>query len=64
MLKKFEAFNWNVISIDGHDFDEIASAIDKAKTVTSKPTVIVASTIKRKRCLVYGERYWLAWRCT
>jgi transketolase len=45
---KFKAFGWNVIVIDGHNFDEIFSAIDKAKTVKGKPTMIVANTVKGK----------------
>ena len=46
--KKFEAFNWNVITIDGHNFDEIKSAVDKAKSIKGMPTVIIANTIKGK----------------
>ncbi len=45
---KLEAFGWNVISVDGHNYDEILSAFDKAKTVKGKPTAIVAKTIKGK----------------
>lgn len=43
---KFAAFGWNVISIDGHNFDEIESAFNQAKTVKGKPTVIVQRSIK------------------
>lgn len=46
--KKFEAFNWNVIEIDGHDHEQITKAIKKAKSNTIKPTVIIANTIKGK----------------
>ncbi len=46
--KKFEAFNWNVITIDAHNYDEIRSAIEKAHTVKGKPTVIIAKSIKGK----------------
>ncbi len=46
--KKFEAFNWNVLTIDGHNFDEIAAAIEKAKACKGKPTIIIANTIKGK----------------
>ncbi len=46
--KKFEAFNWNVITIDGHDFEEIAQAIEKAKNCKGKPTIIIANTVKGK----------------
>jgi transketolase len=46
--KKFESFGFEVAKIDGHDFDEIKSALDKAKTVKGKPTCIVAKTVKGK----------------
>lgn len=46
--KKFEAFGWNVISIDGHDFAQIADACAKAKSVSGKPTLILAKTVKGK----------------
>lgn len=46
--KKFEAFNWNVIKVDGHDLAAIAGAIEQAKTVKGKPTVILAKTVKGK----------------
>ncbi len=45
---KFEAFGWNVIIIDGHDFDEIKSALAKAKECKDKPTMIIAKTVKGK----------------
>ena len=46
--KKFEAFNWNVITIDGHNFDEIEQAFQKADNKNGKPTVIIANTVKGK----------------
>lgn len=46
--KKFEAFNWNVIKIDGHNFEEILAALAKAKETKGAPTVILMSTIKGK----------------
>jgi transketolase len=45
---KFAAFGWNVISIDGHSFEEIFKAIDEAKAFKGKPTMIVANTVKGK----------------
>ena len=45
---KFEAFGWNVISINAHDFDEIESAFAAAKTCKGKPTVIIAKSVKGK----------------
>lgn len=46
--KKFEAFGWNVITIDGHDFDQIEAAVNEAKQVKGKPTAIIAKTVKGK----------------
>ncbi len=46
--KKFEAFNWNVIVIDGHNFDEIEAAFEAAENCKGKPTAIIANTIKGK----------------
>ena len=46
--EKWQAFNWNVIVIDGHDMNEIYDAIQTAKTVKGKPTMIVAKTVKGK----------------
>lgn len=45
--KKFEAFGWHVITIDGHDYDAIEAALQEAKTV-DKPVAIIANTIKGK----------------
>ncbi len=45
---KFESFGWNVIIIDGHNFDEIKSALAKAKECKGKPTMIIAKTVKGK----------------
>ncbi len=46
--EKFEAFNWNVIEINGHCFDEIEAAFAKADECKGKPTCIVARTVKGK----------------
>lgn len=45
---KFRAFGWNVICINGHNFEEIFNAIDEAKAFKGKPTMIVAETVKGK----------------
>lgn len=45
---KFEAFGWDVQIVDGHNLQEIGLAIDKAKEVKLKPSVIIAKTIKGK----------------
>lgn len=46
--KKFEAFNFHVINIDGNNFDEIKSAFDEAKAVKGVPSAIIAHTVKGK----------------
>jgi transketolase len=46
--KKFEAFNFHVINIDGHDFEQIAAALKEAKETKGQPTAIIAKTIKGK----------------
>ena len=46
--KKFEAFNWNVIQVDGHDIAAVAAAFEAAKKRKGKPTVILARTVKGK----------------
>ena len=46
--KKFEAFGFEVLKIDGHDFQQIKDALDKAKTVKGNPTAILAKTVKGK----------------
>ncbi|HAQ62955.1 MAG TPA: transketolase [Ruminococcaceae bacterium] len=45
---KFKAFNWNVIEIDGHNYDEIEEAFNNAKQTKGKPTCIVMKTVKGK----------------
>jgi transketolase len=45
--KKFEAFGWHTIIIDGHNFEEIEKALAEAKTV-DKPVCIIAKTVKGK----------------
>ena len=46
--KKLEAFNFHVINIDGHDFDQIRAAMEEARNTKGMPTAIVAKTIKGK----------------
>ncbi|MBO4911444.1 MAG: transketolase [Butyrivibrio sp.] len=46
--KKFEAFNFHVINIDGHNFDEIKAAFEEAKKTKGMPTAIIAHTVKGK----------------
>ena len=46
--QKWQAFGWRTIDIDGHDFDQILSAWQRSEETRSKPTVIIAHTIKGK----------------
>ena len=46
--KKFEAFNFHVIVINGHDFDEIRNALNEAKNTKGQPTAIIMNTVKGK----------------
>ena len=46
--KKFEAFNFHVINIDGHDFDQIEAAFKEARETKGMPTAIIAKTVKGK----------------
>ncbi len=44
--KKFEAFNWNVIPVDGHDLDALEAAFVQAAECKGRPTVLLAKTVK------------------
>ena len=46
--KKFEAFNFHVINIDGNDFDQIAAALKEVRETKGMPTAIIAKTVKGK----------------
>ena len=46
--EKFRSFGFEVITIDGHDFEQIEAAVNKAKQTKDKPTVIIANTVKGK----------------
>ena len=45
---KFAAFGWNVLVVDGHDFEQIIGAINKAREIKDMPTIIIARTVKGK----------------
>ena len=45
---KFRAFRWNVLDIDGHDYDAIKAALAQAQALKGKPTAIIAQTVKGK----------------
>jgi transketolase len=48
IVKKWEAFGWNVFDINGHDMAAIVNALNQAETVRNKPTMIIARTVKGK----------------
>lgn len=48
LIPKWKGFGWNVMEIDGHNMEEILTALDEADTVKDVPTVIIAHTIKGK----------------
>lgn len=48
LTDKFKAFGWNVITVDAHNFLELQNAIDEAKKVEDKPTMIIAKSVKGK----------------
>jgi transketolase len=46
--KKWQAFGWHVIEVDGHDFTQLLEAFDTAKLIRGQPAVIIAHTVKGK----------------
>lgn len=59
MAKKWESFGWHVIKINGHNVSEISDAIDTAKTVKEKPSIIIAKTVKGKGVsFMEGKNVW------
>ncbi len=59
LADKWKAFNWHVIEIDGHNFQEIVDALNLAKAVPEKPTVIIARTIPGKGISeIEGDYKW------
>ncbi len=57
--KKFEAFNFHTINIDGHDFEQIAAALKEAKETKGQPTAIIATTVKGKGVsFMEGKASW------
>jgi transketolase len=59
LSKKWEAFNWNVLEVAGHDFQKLNETIEKAKKTKEKPTVIIAYTIPSKGIKEWeGDYHW------
>ncbi len=57
LAAKWKAFNWHVIEIDGHNFEEIENAVNQAKAVFEKPSVIIAHTIPGKGVKEFERKY-------
>jgi transketolase len=57
--QKFEAFGWQVVEVDGHDYHQVSLAVDRAKMSLGRPTLILMNTIKGKG-VSFMERN-LAW---
>jgi len=56
LADKWRAFNWEVLEMDGHDWDNIYTTINKAKQIQGKPVMIVAHTIKAKDCSIIENK--------
>ncbi len=48
LREKYEAFNWHVSEIDGHNFSDISDALDEAKSIKNKPALVIANTVPGK----------------
>lgn len=59
LAAKYESFNWHVLEVDGHNFEEIVDAADKARAIYEKPTVIICHTIPGKGVdFMEGDYKW------
>jgi transketolase len=58
---KYEAFNWHVVEIDGHNFEEIKNAVVEARRIDDRPTAIIAKTVAGKGVeYMEGKSEWHA----
>jgi transketolase len=58
-VTRWRAFGWHALSIDGHDVGQINAALDEARMITGRPTMIVARTLKGKGVSVFeGKDGW------
>ena len=48
MAEKYRAFGWHAITVDGHDYAAVMSALDEARAAKGKPTMIIANTVPGK----------------
>ncbi|MBI2577640.1 MAG: transketolase [Candidatus Wildermuthbacteria bacterium] len=57
LKEKYEAFNWHIIDVDGHNIEQIIDACNMAKAIQEKPTVIIAHTIPGKGVSFMENKY-------
>ncbi|OHA59636.1 MAG: transketolase [Candidatus Vogelbacteria bacterium RIFOXYD1_FULL_46_19] len=57
LAEKFDSFNWHVVEIDGHNFEEIVAAVGEAQAVFGRPTVIIAHTIPGRGVKAFERQY-------
>ena len=59
LIDKWKGFGWHVITIDGHNIGQILTAVEEAKQIKGKPTMIIAKTIKGKGVsFMEGKAEW------
>ena len=59
--RKWRAFGWHVIELDGHDLRAIVAALDDARTIKGRPTILIARTVKGKGVsFMEGDYLWHA----
>src|SRR5262249_43428421 len=59
LAMKYQAFNWHVIEIDGHNYEAIIAACNQAKAIFERPTLILAHTIPGKGVdFIEGDFHW------
>jgi prepilin-type N-terminal cleavage/methylation domain-containing protein len=59
LADKYRAFNWHVLEVNGHDLSAFVSAVEEAKTIYEKPTLIIAHTISGKGVPeIEGDYHW------
>ena len=57
---KWQAFNWRVIEVDGHNIGELQETLGNVQSEPGRPVVVIAHTVKGKRRVIHGKQYSLA----
>src|SRR5256885_15562514 len=59
LKNKYESFGWHVLEVDGHNIRQVVDAVNEAKAIFEKPTVIIAHTIPGKGVdFMEGDFHW------